>query len=255
MLQVSRSGGFVPMGYDFSAVPELTVYADGRAIVPGPQILIYPGPLLPNLQVVQLSEADVGALVDAARDADLLGAAPDYGLPNVTDLPTTYVTLTVDGRSYLHAAYALGFVEGEGTTQDDGLPAGGSGLTDEQAAARISLTELIDAANALVAARGSSTPYAIEAFGVLAQPIDLAVEGAASPDAQVMPWPLDATLADLADTAECTVIDGAAARTLLGALGSARQATLFEQDDDTYSVWFRPLLPHEDGCEDLGVGG
>ncbi len=67
--------------------------------------------------------------------------------------------------------------------------------------------------------------------------------------AQVLPWPLDLALAD---AAECTVVDGDAAQTLLKALAGANTATLFEQDGVTYSVFFRPLLPHESGCEGLG---
>ncbi len=121
LLQIEVSGGFVMMGYDFSRVPELTVYADGRAIVQGPQIAIYPGPVLPNLQVEPLSEADVAALIAAARDAGLLAEAPNYGQPWITDVPTTFVRLTVDGRTYEHAAYALGFFEGE-TSAGGGRP-------------------------------------------------------------------------------------------------------------------------------------
>ena len=52
------------------------MYDDGRAIVRGPQIAIYPAPVLPNLQVEQLSAADLDALVDAARDAGLLATPP-----------------------------------------------------------------------------------------------------------------------------------------------------------------------------------
>lgn len=249
VLELATGGGFVPWGYDFSALPTLVVYDDGRAIVPGPQIAIYPAPALPNLQVEQLSADDLDALIAAARDAGLLADAPDYGMPNVTDLPTTTLTLTVDGRTYTHAAYALGFVDGESAGQDGAVAPQDSGLTQEQADARATLVDFIAAANDLVGALGNGESYPITAFGVLAQAIDTSVEGAVAPDAQVLPWPLDVALADAVG---CTVVDGDAAQTLLATLASANQATLFTQGDVTYSVWFRPLLPHETGCEALG---
>ena len=250
LLQIEVSGGFVMAGYDFSTVPELTVYADGRAIVPGPQIAIYPAPVLPNLQVEQLSEAEVAALVAAARDAGLLGKAPSYGQPGITDVPTTFVTLTVDGRTYQHAAYALGFFEGEGPAGDVAPLAEESGITEAERAARVALAEFIATAHDLVGATGDGEAYQIDAFGIFAWSVIFDVEGVVDGlAAQVLPWPLDLALAD---AAECTVVDGAAAQTLLKALAGANSLTLFEQDGVTYSVFFRPLLPHESGCVWLG---
>lgn len=251
LLQLSFSGGFVPMGWDFANVPSLTVYEDGRAIVPGPVIAIYPGPALPNLQVEQISDDDLAAIVAAAREAGLLAAPPDYGMPNVTDVPTTFVTVTVDGQTYEHAAYALGMVDGEGGPGmgGEGWPAADAGLTEDQAAARATLAEFIQTANELVGASGDGEPYPIEALAMFARPVDTNVEGAVAPETQVVPWPLETALAD---AAECTVVEGDAAQALLAALASANQATLFEQDGVTYGAWFRPLLPHEDGCAALG---
>ena len=125
VVQVWSGGGFVPVGWDFSQVPELTVYEDGTIITPGPQIRIYPGPLLPYVLVSQLDAADVEAIVAAARAAGLLTAAPDYGMPGVADLPTTHIAITVDGVTYEHAAYALGYVSGEGM---DGAGVDGEGV-------------------------------------------------------------------------------------------------------------------------------
>ena len=249
MLQIEISGGFVMMGYDFSRVPELTVYADGRAIVQGPQIAIYPAPALPNLQVEQLSEADVAALVAAARDAGLLAEPPVYGQPRITDVPTTFVTLTVDGRTYEHAANALGFVEGEGSMGEGAPPAGDSGMTADERAARVALAGFVATATDLVGATGNGEPYEITAFGVFAQPVpDGAGTTADGLAVQVLPWPLDVPLAA---AAECTVVDGDAAQTLLKTLAGANTATQLEQDGVTYNVWFRPLLPHQSTCDGL----
>ena len=289
VLQIVLAGGFVPMGYDFSRVPELTVYGDGRAITHGPQILIYPGPLLPNLQLAELDDADVAALVESAREAGLLGEAPEYGQPPVADAPTTFVTLTVDGETYTHAANALGF--GDGTGADGELVPGDgemSGLSDEERAARVALAEFVAGAHELVQTAGGTESYEIPAFGVFARPTVEAVpddttvepqpgveaepgvapepgvegEPGAAPEPgvegepgiepelerQVLAWPLDVALAG---AGECVLVDGADAETLREVLTDANAATLFEQDGVRYETFFRPLLPHEDGCDDL----
>ena len=249
LLQIEVSGGLVMMGYDFSTMPELTVYADGRAIVQGPRSDIYPVPVLPNLQVEQLSEAEVAALVAAGRDAGLLAEPPVYGQPPVADVPTTFVRLTVDGQTYEHAANALGFIYGEISMIAGVVGAGDSGLTGDELADRVALAWFIATANELVRANGNGEAYEVSGFGMLAEPMpEGAGDWAGGHEIQVLAWPLDVALAG---ATECTVVDGAAAQTLLKALAGANSLTLFEQDGVTYSVWFRPLLPHESGCEGL----
>ena len=283
MLQIEHSGGFVLMGTDFAGVPDLTVYPDGGAIVHGPQIAIYPPPALPNLRRQDLTDADVDALVTAAREAGLLDAVPEYGQPPVADVPTTFVTLRVDGREFVHAAEALGV--GDGTTGDDparepgqdgaltdgGPPADGGlpGLTDAERAARAELAAFVARAHELVGTAGEGEPYPIDAFAVMARPApdDVAAGGEELPPAadegdpagtslapdeglerQVLPWPLGLALAAAED---CVLVDGEDALTLRDTLAGAGFTTVYEQDGVRYDVWFRPLLPHEQGCEDV----
>lgn len=229
LLQIDVSGGYTLMGYDFSTVPNLTVYADGRAIVHGPQTLIYPGPALPNLLV---TTTDPDALITAASDAGLLGDAVDYGQPSIADTATTFVTLTVDGQTYRHAANALD----SGTTSDLGLSAA-------QMSARTALAAFVAEIYELVGDEGE--PYETTALAIMAWPVD--AEAVVEPAPQVLPWPLDLALADAAD---CTLVTGPDAATLLETLTNATQTTLFEQGA-RYEVHFRPLLPHETGCADL----
>lgn len=251
VLQVHSAGGFVPWGYDFAAVPSLNVYADGTAIVLGPTTLEYPGKALPNLQVVQLPDGALEEIVAAASDADLLAPGPDYGMPNVTDLPTTTVTIVVGGQTYEHAAYALGAGPGENAPEDEGMFGGGdSGLTEEQSAARVALARFVQQANEAVGGAGATESYAISALAVLAMAVgpeaDSGVEGI---EIQVLPWPVPGTA--LSGAGQCALVEGADAQTLLTTLADANQLTQFEQDGVTYQTWFRPLLPHETGCADL----
>jgi hypothetical protein len=251
LLQIEISGGFVMWGYDFSRVPEVTVYADGRAIVQGPITADYPGRALPNLQVEQLSEADLDALVAAARDAGLLAEPPVYGQPPIADAPSTFVRLTVDGQTYEHSANALGLVDGESTMGDGAVGAGDSWMTEDEAADRAALAAFVATANELVGATGNGDAYEITGFGVMAEP---APEGSGTTadgfEVQVLPWPVAGVA--LADAAECVAVDGDEAATLVAALADANALTMFEQDGVTYTAWFRPLLPHESGCDGLG---
>lgn len=255
LLQIEHKGGFVMMGYDFASVPELTVYSDGLAINHGPQIAIYPGPALPNLLTQELSEEDIDALVTAARDTGLLSEI-DYGQPPIADAPTTYVTLTVDGETYVHAAESLGVTNGATEDRGDGEALPGDemdyGLSEEQAAARAALSDFITEANEIVGLTGEGDPYDIPAFAVMARPAQQTADAAPGEGdvvPQVVPWPLDVPLAD---AEECAVVDGDAAATLEETLVDANSITQFEQDGVTYDVWFRPLLPHEETCADIG---
>ena len=56
-------GGFVAPSYSLKPVPAFSLYGDGRLIIEGPQIEIYPGPALPNLLVTRISEDGVQAIL------------------------------------------------------------------------------------------------------------------------------------------------------------------------------------------------
>ena len=265
VLQVHSAGRFVMPGYDFAAVPAITVYEDGRAITHGPQIMIFPGPVLPNLLVAELTEDDVAAIVEAARDAGLLAEAPDYGQPPVADVPTTYVTLPVDGEQFVHAVNALGMGDGTEPGMDEGIvgaeegtdgATGGSdemgqpqdiGLTPEQVEARAALNDFLTEVNGIVPT-GDGEPYDITSFAVAGRPADGGEPADPSLAPQVMPWPL--TSVALADLDGCVVVDGDDAATLLDTLTEANQLTQFDDGGAAYEVWFRPLLPHETECPD-----
>lgn len=249
VLQLHAAGGFVPWGYDFANVPEVSVYADGTAVVHGPMTLQYPGAALPNLQTLQLPDGVLDELVAAAAQAGLLAPPPEYGQPGVTDLPSTHVTIAVGGETFEHVAYALGAGPGEDGPDSEGMFGGGaSGLTEEQSAARQALGAFVRQVRDAVGA-GGEEQYVPTAFGVLAMAQDPAatadVEGL---DGGVLPWPVGG---GLADAGECLLVDGEDAATLLATLAEANELTRFEQDGVTYDVFVRPLLPHESSCADL----
>lgn len=242
VLQVAHVGGFLPVGAAFSQVPQLTVYPDGTAITHGPQILIFPGPALPNLLVHELTDEQLAALQDLAADAGLLATPPGYGDPPVADAATTVVTLRFGEDTVVHEAHALGIGELPGS--GGALP----GLDDQAMAARQALIEFIEAASTLVTTSGEAEPYEPQAFAVLARAVpadEPAPDTGVEPE--VVPWPLpEVELA--ATTEECAVLDGQAADVLRDTLQDANQLTRFEQDGQVYEVFTRPLLPGEDSC-------
>ena len=248
VLQVAHVGGFLPVGAAFSQVPALTVYADGRAITHGPQIMIFPGPALPNLLVHELSDEQLRALQDLAADAGLLASPPpSYGDPPVADAATTVVALRFGDDSVVHQAYALGIGEGRGPGEDlPGLDL--PGLDAEAVEARQALSDFVDAASTLVTGSGEAETYQPDAFAVLARavpPDEPAPDAGVEPD--VVTWPLPEV--ELAGTTEeCVVLDQQATDVLRDTLQDATQLTRFEQDGQVYDVFTRALLPGEDTC-------
>ena len=130
VLQVRTGGGFVPIEYDYTNTPEFSLYGDGRVVITGPVIMIYPGPALPYLQTTIISEETVQAILSAAREAGLFSATFDYGQPGIADAPTTTFVLNAGGAGYRAQVYALGMESGAG------------GLSLEQQQARAALNDL-----------------------------------------------------------------------------------------------------------------
>lgn len=263
VLEVTQRGGFVPVGWDFQRVNDLTVYADGLAVTQGPQILIYPGPALPNLVATELDDADVAAIRAAAQEAGLLGETPDYGASLVADVPQTVVTLRFDGQEHVHVVEALGIADGtDGSGIEPGIVPEGEevvesredldlvaeGVEPEHTEARQALLAFLDEART-IATSGADEQYVLGDFSVTAMPVDRASDQAEEGlERQVLPWPVDSvTLADGA----CVDVRGDDAAALEQALAGANQLTLWEQDGEQFEVFVRPLLPHESGCVDL----
>jgi hypothetical protein len=108
LFRVDLTGGFVPVEYNLSHIPSFSLYGDGRVIVEGPQIEIYPSPALPNILVRSITRDGIDAILEAAREAGLSGPDREYQLGTVADAGTTVFEVRGDDP-HTTKVYALGF--------------------------------------------------------------------------------------------------------------------------------------------------
>jgi hypothetical protein len=221
-------------------VPVFALYADGRLIVPGPQMEIYPGPALPNLLVRTVSADGIRAILDAAAAAGLLGPDRRYDAIRVADAPTTTFTVVADGVRHVVSAQALGFDQA------------GSGLPAEETAARKRLSDLQSKLTDLqswlpAGSLGSEQPFVTDELRMYVMPYqpqqDLWQKSVA--------WPLG-TFAGFTPLPNgqirCGSVSGPDLKAVLAAAGNANELTPWTADGNRWTVVFRPLLPDESDC-------
>ncbi|MBA2373841.1 MAG: hypothetical protein H0V74_06515 [Chloroflexi bacterium] len=245
VFSVTWEGGFVAPGAFLGRLPIITVYADGRVIVQGPQIDIYPGPLMPNLQVRTLSADALARLVKLARDMDLLRTV-HYDFPTIADATDTVLTINLDGMSYRVSAYALN----EAATD---LPLG---IEDDPATkGRFALRAFIDALTSLPASDyiDEEQPYLAKSIRIYAGRPGIAPDGEALDQPAIL-WPLadlataGVAVAERGVDVRCQVVTGVDLATVLPLLQGANALSTFISAGEPYSLIVRPLLPGEAGC-------
>ena len=72
VIEYAEVGGFMPRDFAFRQTPNVLISGDGRSFSPGAQIEIYPGPLLPAVQVWSIGEDGIQEALAAADEAGLL---------------------------------------------------------------------------------------------------------------------------------------------------------------------------------------
>ena len=233
VLSITDMGGFVPSDRTFSNTPRLLVTSDGRVIQGGPVIAIYPGPLLPNLLQRSITEAGIQRLIDLADQHGLLGNVTYTRPGNIADAADTVVTITVNGQTFEHRAYALGL---------GGGPDGGETDTD-----RARLFDFVAAATDLTSDPaadeiGPAEPYRSDSYLIRALEAEDTEPTGDAPiniEPTLVDWPSDAP-ARLAAAAECAEVPTNG----LGRLfEGANQLTLFVDDGVAYSLAVTPRVP------------
>ena len=182
VVEYAEVGGFVPREFAFQQTPNVLVSGGGQAFGPGAQIAIYPGPLLPAVQVQSITEAGIQSILAAADEAGLLQEI-DYEQPtNIADASTARVTINVNGETYVHEAYALGLaIPGEG----------GQETTPERQALADFIAQLNDLAGLVGADElGEQEIFEPSEYGIEALVVDdLSVYGSDGIEPTVVEWP------------------------------------------------------------------
>lgn len=237
VLRTERYGGFVPASSTLGRIPEISVYADGRVITPGPVPAIYPGPALPNILVQMVDPATVKALVAEAKAVVKPGT--DYGRPGVADAQTTQVTVDTGYGRQVVAVEAL-------TEAQPNDPR----LTAAQKQARAKLAAFVKKLSGLPADKGVSPAVAYQPsrLAVLSQAYAPQSSepagtrktwvGAALPG----PWLYPNTKVG------CQAFTGAAKDKILAAAKASNKTTPWADGGKQYLLTFRPLLPDEASC-------
>jgi hypothetical protein len=210
-------------------------------IVEGPVDARYPGPALPNVQVLRLDPAEVRGLVSKALAAGV-AETTDLGTPGITDVPSTRFTVVADGRTYVREVYALTEYLGGGPS---------SGITPAQDAARAELRGLLDELTG-AAATARAEPYVPEAIAALVTPWFAPDDLPAQPGRLWPGPPLPGNLLSPEWAVTCVTARTETAQAVVAEAASATSATPWTAaDGQRWSVLLRPLLPHESGCADL----
>jgi hypothetical protein len=236
VVEYAEVGGFMPREFVFQQTPNVLVSGDGRVFGPGAQIAIYPGPLLPAVQVQPITEEGIQAILAAADEAGLFQDV-DYEQPtNVADASTARVVINVNGETYVHEAYALGLA----------LPGeeGGQETSPERQALADFIAELNDLTTLVGPDElGEQTIFEPSEYGIEALVVDdLSAYGSDGIEPTVVDWPADVGVR-LADATGCTVAPAAEVGETLAA---ANQLTFFEDAGVTYQVLAKPILPGTD---------
>lgn len=220
VVEIAYEGGFMPVEGVFTQLPVVLVAGDGSRYAQGPQIEIYPGPLLPNVRVGDIGETGIQALLDLAAEHGLLTERGYESPDNVADAPDTVVTIHANGETYVHRAYALGIggLDGSAETGD-----------------RAELQAFIDEATGVVV--DDERPFEPETYLVRATPVDDLSAYEVEPTR--VDWPDDVSLAP-ADAHDCGEVPAAEVAELFA---EANQLTFFVDGDVIYRVSVKPQLP------------
>lgn len=251
VLRVEDTGGLAPPDWLSANFPAFSLLGDGRVILPAAPTDILSGPALPAIQVRQLNEAGLQAVLDVVSASGQFAASAEWRGADtfVFDAGTTVFTLNSEGRAVTITVYALQtFPLGEA------LP----DLPPAELAAQLALDQLIEKLTSLDTwmpasawAQPTWQPYLPDTIRLFARNAD-----ADPPDDsganQEWPWPTerDATWIDYPESDDwgifrCRIATGDDAQVWYAALSTANQPTRFVADGQRLQVSVRLLLPDE----------
>lgn len=229
-------GGYVPADVAFAEqLPVVAVYADGRIFTVDAASSVGLGSHAALVRVVErtLPARAVDRIVNLAQAAGVMPHPPAFGRPSTTDLPTTILTVSAEGKTHTIAVYALGVRDG---------------LTSDQVAARRRLQAFSDRLARLGTGTGpGSRPraYVPQSFSVFAE----ASDGPPNPPGRPRRWPLKSFRPTAPATFECVpVLSAGAVRRIIPLASRSTSDTVWISAGRRWQVVFRPDLPGTKPC-------
>jgi hypothetical protein len=215
--------------------PSVVLYSDGRLITQGPQIDIFPGPALPNLQVTHLTQHGIDQILAWATEAGLHG--PDRMLGElIMDAGVTAFTVTRP--------------EGTHRTTVTSMDSDGADIGALREFEDIMVNTRRWLADDVV---GDDQPYAFDRMRIVVLPADPQPD----PMSTTIEWPLDEHLATIGQPVmegiayRCAEISGDDLLQLQPLFERANQATTYRSEDELYQLYLHPLLPDDEACPGL----
>lgn len=249
ILRIDYSGGFVAPSYRLTAFPPFSLTGDGRVIVPGPQIALFPGPALPAVNVRRLNEDGIQAVLDLVTNTGRFDANVEYRAAQnvIADAADTVFTLHADGKDVQLLVYALGTLD-----PADSYP----GISADELAAHRALSELVERLGAMDEwmpaydwADATWQVYQPDALRLVVRNADADAPDESGIGNVLLDWPLASDPAVFGEPAfddlRCGVVTGQEAHDWYSVLSGANQLTLFVKDDHRYQVTARLQLPDD----------
>ena len=246
VLRIEQGGGFVPIDWNLTNMPMVSLFGDGLVVMPGAQIEIYPGPALPALSQMRLTPDAIQLLLQKALDVglDVDRDYTDLGSVGIADASTTTFTLTIDGQVHTTRVYALGMLD----TAPDGMSPDEFQARQDLLAFQNEAMDLSWLPQGSVSDESMFEPTALRVFVGDYRPDDALVE-------PPIDWPLTPGLSTFGDPVQngrqgmrCGAVTGDDAAVLMPLVKQANQLTPWVSDGARYGLLLRPLLPDETGC-------
>jgi hypothetical protein len=235
VIRIEQTPGMLPPWESMRWYPYVALYGDGRLIMQGPQVDMYPGPALPNLQVTHFSQHAVEQALVWAAEAGLRGEDRQLG-PMILDAGELLFSVTTPAGTHRTSVTDI-------SVDDPAINA---------------LREFQDVMTSLATwlpedVASESAPFQFDRLRVISFPAD----PQSLPDpafATTVDWPLDSDLATLgvswSEPAQyrCFELAGDDLATALPVFAAANELTLYESADVTYQLYLHPLLPDDEAC-------
>jgi hypothetical protein len=254
LLRATQTQAVPPLSR-FDWLPVLAVTDDLVVVVPGPQLDMYPGPLVPSLTGRSLAPGGWTQIVDSAETLGLLGDREDFTPADVMPGQALgRIELVVDGRRHDLVGDPTRLVRCGGTRciPDPGTPEAFAAFWQQ-------LSDLI---SWIPAELGAEQAYVAPAYAVL---VDGPLAEPSPVEPVVLEWPLEPPLGGFgssvgaAQLPRCGTVRGADADAVRPALVVANALTMWVDSPTTsaaFGLRVRPLLPGEDVCAELfGISG